>query len=67
MFCNPFVTLLIRHALGAVGAVLISKGWVDQGAVDQVADAGTELIVGAVCSGGAVILSVWDKIKNQVK
>lgn len=66
MFCNPFVTLVIRHALGALGGVLIAKGWVDQEAVNQVASAGTELITGALCTGGAVILSAWDKIKNQI-
>lgn len=66
MLCNPFVTLLIRHTLGALGGALIAKGWVDQSAVDQIADAATEQVVGALCSGGAVFLSIWDKLRNQV-
>ena len=67
MFCNPFVTLLIRHTLGALGGALVAKGWLGQDSVNQIADAATEQVVGVLCSAGAVGLSVWDKLKNQVK
>ena len=66
MFCNPFVTLIVRHALGAVGAVLIQKVLLEQGAVDDLASKGAEIITGVLCSGGAVVWSVLDKAQNGI-
>lgn len=58
---------LIRHALGIVGAWLVTKSYIDQQVHDDLLSKGTEQIVGLLLAGFAVAWSSRAKLYEWVK
>jgi hypothetical protein len=74
---NPFFLLIVRHAMMAAGAILVRDGIVTEGAVNEIATQGAEVVANTVSQGleiasgvalaaGSIALSAYDKVKNGI-
>ena len=43
-----YITSIIRHALTALGALLVGKGIIDQDTADQMVSGNTDIILGVI-------------------
>jgi hypothetical protein len=51
---------LVRHVLTAIGTALVTRGWVDQGAVDGYMATAVEMVVGVLLAGGSL---AWGQVR----
>lgn len=54
-----YLTSIIRHALTALGALLVGKGIIDQDAADQMVSGNTDIILGIISYLIGQVCSWW--------
>lgn len=54
-----YLTSIIRHALTALGALLVGKGIIDQDTADQMVNGNTDIVLGVISYLIGQVCSWW--------